>query len=167
MNYFVMGATGSGKSTFLELAREEINAHTVEVGKLLRAKYPPEYFDGLAAPTKTAKEAWDMCVSGIKAGKGKVTLIDGQPRDITQVTKIIKKYPNAKFILFNCPTEERARRLKLRDSGGAQELWESRLEGDYVAMYPVLAELLSYGKEIFVFNSGQDDPRILLSMLSE
>lgn len=163
--YCIMGATGSGKSTFLHKARELIGAHTVEVGKMLRAKYPPEYFEGSAAPTKTAKEAWNMCVQGIKAGKDKIILVDGQPRDVQQARNMMKTFPEAKYILFNCPTEERMYRLNNRDSGAALELAKARLEGDYVTMFPVIAELLSCGKEIMVFNSGPDDPRLLMECL--
>lgn len=62
---FVIGATNAGKSTLISAAKE-VGCGTVEVGKMMRAKYPPEYFQGQAAPTKTQGEAMQMMMDGIE-----------------------------------------------------------------------------------------------------
>jgi ATPase subunit of ABC transporter with duplicated ATPase domains len=91
----IMGPTCAGKSTFLNYAVEKDPGHVglVEVGKMLRAKYPPSYFEGQAAPAKTQKEAWDMCEGRIRdhLAEGKtIVLVDGQPRSHDQVIRFME-----------------------------------------------------------------------------
>ena len=65
---FVIGATNAGKSTLINAARE-LGCCVVEVGKMMRAKYPPEYFKGSAAPEHTDKESWGMLLDGLEQAK--------------------------------------------------------------------------------------------------
>lgn len=161
MIVFVMGPTGAGKTTFMDKVRE-MGHGTVEVGKMFRAKYPPEYFAGSAALVKTQQEAIDFMVTGIEnceaVGK-KLIFVDGQPRDVSQVDYILRNYPNSMFVLLDCPTEVRLNRLVGRDGSDEAKLAlaKARLEGDYITMFPVISRLLSYGEEIHSIDTSTDD----------
>ncbi len=91
----VIGCTCAGKTTFMDYVRDACflrkdgdKIGTVEVGRAMRAKYPPSHFQGQASPAHTRKEAWELCVAGvnehIKAGRTLI-FIDGQPRDFEQL----------------------------------------------------------------------------------
>lgn len=147
---FVIGITNSGKSTFLErmkrLRHDQVNL--VEVGKQMRAKYPPEYFQGQGAPEHTAKEAWAMMVEGVAAGKGKFTLVDGQPRDIDQMEAIYAGYVNrpeyeCRFLHLTAPYTILAKRANFRDGAdpARYELTMERLKTDARSLYFILSEI--------------------------
>lgn len=165
---FCIGPTGAGKSRFLAGIKNVCGdaVHLVEVGKALRAKYPPSYFEGQAAPTKTAAEAWQLCQDGISAGiaAGKpAILIDGQPRSMEQVIRICHTYSNADlyglhFIHLCAPPAVRAARLAERDTGDALELAKARLIGDVAPLYENLSELLSLKCNVITVNTERQDP---------
>ncbi len=123
---FVMGATNVGKSTFMELASGYPQVlGLVEVGKLMRAKYPPEHFKGSGAPAHTQIEAWQMLTTGIethaKAGM-KAVIIDGQPRN-TEQTQWALDMPNPKlFLHLWAPPEVRLERAQKRDAADLPKL---------------------------------------------
>lgn len=169
---FVMGATNVGKSTLMNAASvcgtsehptfstitNELIAKgilgTVEVGKKMRAKYPPEYFKGSGAPAHTQKEAWGMMQSGIAeaAAHGKVAVvIDGQPRNPEQ-TKWAMGMPNPKlFLHLWCEPEERERRAINRDGQDQAkfELASKRLVDDPRVLFDCLT-MLMLAREIVV-----------------
>lgn len=160
---FVMGPTCSGKSTLLHLARnrDSESVGLVEVGKMMRAKYPPEHFQGQNNPKHTAAEAWQMCEEGVRshaeAGK-KVILVDGQPRDIPQVGSCIYQFSAVEysrhFLLIDAALDERERRARESRSGADLEtLAIPRLRNDMVAYYSVLVELLKQGEVVEIFDS--------------
>lgn len=72
---FVIGATNAGKSTLIEAAKH-LGHGTVEVGKAMRAKHPPEYFKGSGAPEHTEIEAW-QCMLDEMLLADQVRLPDG------------------------------------------------------------------------------------------
>lgn len=145
MIVFVMGPTCSGKSTFLRAASdffEPGQLGLVEVGKMMRAKYPPEHFQGQAAPKHTAGEAWQMCVDAITAhqveGK-RLILVDGQPRDRDQTINACAMYPKAKFLWLSAPLELRqTRALLTRDPDEYEALTKPRLTNDMIGHYDVM-----------------------------
>lgn len=122
---FVMGATNVGKTTFMDLCRDYDVFGLVEVGKMFRAKYPPDYFKGQAAPAHTQTEAWSMFLEGVKnaAEQGKqVAVIDGQPRNVEQ-TEWAFKMPNPKvFLHLWAPPDIREERARKRDAADAAKL---------------------------------------------
>lgn len=162
---FVMGATNVGKSTLMNAASlcgtGEIRPNfqtdtgelidqgilgTVEVGKMMRAKYPPAYFKGQGAPAHTQKEAWGMMMSGIQeavaAGK-RAVVIDGQPRNPEQTDWAIGM-PNPKlFLHLWCDPAERERRARLRDAEFPDKLELSlkRLVDDPRTLFDCFAHL--------------------------
>lgn len=175
---FVIGSTGSGKSTFLQAAQIKLGdaVGLVEVGKLLRAKYGPDYFKGQAAPDHTEAEAWKMCVDTIeehrKAGK-QLILVDGQPRSMKQCRKVMEIFfcpPSAlvsRGSLFKhkgvvhifAPTEVREERLRKRDAGNeaALNLSMARLKGDIHALFEVYSTLSANCIPIRTFDTS--DPK--------
>lgn len=117
---FLLGMTNAGKSTFIEGLKPYQHIGAVEVGKLLRAKYPPSYFEGSMAPAKTAVEAMAMCQAGITeaAATGrKFCIVDGQPRDIPQAKMLPAAYPSAWYWCLHAPRAVRLARAVNRDPG--------------------------------------------------
>ena len=144
---FVVGATNVGKSTtlqaFLKAFPEE--THLIEVGKMLRAKYPPEYFEGQGAPAKTQVEALSMLFDGIEAAdkaKKRFVFVDGQPRDVEQAVAIQRYKGNLErtrtCLHLVCPREVRVARAQARDTGKALELSMARMDADILKIHEVL-----------------------------
>lgn len=162
-----MGPTCAGKSTLLHATRNQDpeSVGLVEVGKMLRAKYPPTYFAGQNNPKHTAAEAWNLCEEGVishrEAGK-KVVLVDGQPRDIPQVAMCIERFPDEvydkEFVLIDAKLEERERRARASRQGeDLEKLAIPRLTNDMIANYQVMVELLKRGETIRVFDMTNPD----------
>ena len=150
---YIIGPTNSGKSTFLKaiLAEHGPRIGLIEVGKVLRAKYPSEYFKGLNNPAHTAVEAWKIFTDSWDAyaafGK-EVIITDGQPRDTKQTLAVIERGVSGErqaFIHLWAPLEIRRARAELRDLGNeaALELSRQRLVNDEPANYNVLCMLLA------------------------
>lgn len=147
---FVTGVTCTGKSSFLiycSALKKEIGV--VEVGKELRKKYPPDYFEGSGAPKKTEKEAMKICLTGIGAnieqGK-KIILVDGQPRRESQVSILLKNTAKYKrlYLELVCSEEEQLRRMKLRFPNDKEslQLAQLRFYKDKVDLAKVKMEML-------------------------
>jgi len=155
----LLGCTGAGKTTILDALGTETAVGTVAVGRMFRAKYPPEYFQGQAAPKHTQDEALQMYQEGVQAeiaaGKSLV-LIDGQPRDFSQVAAITSMWPThaVRYLLVHATQEVREARLRESRSGSNLELALNRLEGDYKGLHEVTTELLLAGKKIEVVDTG-------------
>lgn len=160
--FFVMGPTCAGKSTFLNLCKE-IGGNSValvEVGKALRAKYPPSHFQGQNNPKHVAEEAWSICKHAIwdaHADGRTHVFIDGQPRDIPQTRRCVEQFPSAsfslRFLLIDASLEERERRARATREGDNLELALARLRNDMASYYSVLVELAKYGIYPSVFDS--------------
>jgi adenylate kinase family enzyme len=164
--FFVMGATNVGKSTFLQSVKDAWpnDVHLVEVGKALRAKYPPEYFQGQGNPAHTQQEAIDLCFAGILDGEflgRRYILVDGQPRDVGQAESIMKfdgcsSLRERAVIELVCPREERRRRAMNRDrsDGSSLALALERLDRDVLQLHEVLLAFTKY--QIHRFNTGKE-----------
>lgn len=149
----VIGGTNAGKSTFLhQLANHSpaLGVHLVEVGKILRAKYPPEKFKGQMAPDETEKEAWSLYCAGVREGfKNPLCsfiLVDGQPRRMSQYSKVAAQAERCEavgletwFVLVHAPYEIREARALVRDPvGPARDLSTARLKTEL----PTILELV-------------------------
>lgn len=151
---FVIGATNAGKSTLLDAVRPWPGVGMVEVGKMFRAKYPPEYFAGQANPSHTQVEAWQMFLDAVSARALEgchVAFVDGQPRDLEQCEAILA-LPNPKVVLHLwAPTSERKRRAVSRDGlpdvpdelNAKLQLSLSRVTGDLPKLYDVVMRIQS------------------------
>lgn len=154
--FFTMGGTNVGKTTFLETVKKAYpeEVHLVEVGKILRAKYPPGYFQGQGNPAHTQKEAIELCFSGIREGEEKdarFIFVDGQPRDAGQAMEIMRfsdcnVFRERATIELVCPRKERAERAALRDAHDPDKLRLAmdRLDRDILHIHEVLLVFTRY-----------------------
>lgn len=152
---FVMGVTNTGKSTIMETMRgyEYAGVGLVEVGKMMRAKYPPDYFKGQGAPQHTQTEAWKMMTDGIAAHADagrKVVLIDGQPRNWEQMEWALAM-PNPKtFLHLWAPPQTRLERAHKRDATDLEKLklTLARLQDDVIKLYDIISFLHLRGERV-------------------
>lgn len=189
---FVIGATNSGKSTFLHDVADcwKDTVGLVEVGKTLRAKYGEAYFNGQAAPEKTAAEAWQLMQEGIEAhaeaGK-EIILVDGQPRAEQQCRDILKQYVlpvyekdaikfpkyDARILHLYAPEHVRLERAKHRDGDNPEKLELSlqRMKGDMTGLYTVLSLIMAAGagRSILTYDTSEIDyrPVIVFDLLMQ
>jgi len=145
----VMGVTNTGKSTLLAEAAKIERVGLIEVGKELRRRHPPEYFNGFAAMKHTEDEVWEIFGEQYDAAKSagcSVVLADGQPRIIEQVGRIVGYDLGSGFSVLHlyASRETLTQRARERDAGNAEALALSlqRLQNDYGQLIPVLAALL-------------------------
>jgi hypothetical protein len=151
---YVIGPTNSGKSTLMDLANKDPRIGTIEVGKYMRAKYPPSYFKGQGNPKHTADEAWQVYEDQLAAHEaaGKILILaDGQPRDTKQAHQVLadtRHEDSRVFIHMWAPTEVLLERAHRRDGADPERLALStaRLVSDMPAVYNVLSILLGAGK---------------------
>jgi cytidylate kinase len=141
-----MGPTGAGKSTLLAAFGRNKWVGLVEVGKMMREKYPLSHFQGHGSPTHTQKEAWQMCLDGIAthtALKKHLIVIDGQPRNMEQFD-LARALPNPRiFVHLWAPLAVREARVIGRDNANpeALKLAQSRLTGDLSNLYNIVSLL--------------------------
>lgn len=162
----LMGPTCAGKSTLLkrlaELGGERVG--TVEIGKLLRAKYGEAYFQGQAAPERTKAEALDLYLDTIRqhiADGKKLIVVDGQPRDLSQaeiMTRVWLPKNRVKYLLVHATHEDREARARAgRQPGPDLDLALARLHNDYQNNYVVMTYLIEHGSTIEVVNTSRAD----------
>ncbi len=162
----VMGPTNAGKSTFLHYMErhDPDRVGLVEVGRILRAKYSASYFEGEAAPKKTAAEAWHIMQTEIlrliEQGRTHI-FIDGQPRDIEQTHDMVKHYCqntdyDCTFVNLYAPEYVRRMRAEARDGHDPAKLKLSlaRMTGDLPRLYEVISLLMNAGQEVLTFDTS-------------
>jgi len=163
---FLLGPTNVGKTTLIDQAVKELNAHGVFVGRVLRAKYGEDYFKGQAAPEHTKKESLEIMDQGITEGLNcykPLILVDGQPRSDDQLEYIIEKYlkrsytdMTVSFLLLYCSDEVRRKRMESRDlTPEKKRLTEQRFYGDLPQVHKLIHDLiiLGYGYTIHPIDS--------------
>lgn len=157
-----MGATNCGKTYLIDRLSEELNFFPVVVGKKLREMYPPDYFDGQAAPAKTDEIAYKLMVEGIEEGfaAGAIPVIDGQPRNQVQLGWCSENYfdnpeYDCKIVHLWAPRDVREERAKNRDSDPAKlKLSMDRMDGDAITLYDLWLQLsLKYADNMTVLDS--------------
>lgn len=158
---YVIGPTNAGKSTLLNYAATQPDVGLVEVGKMMRAKYPPEHFKGQSNPAHTAAEAWQMYLDGVHAhtvDPKLLVLIDGQPRDREQTSKILGERRPRLFLHLWAPEDVRRARAELRDAGhpGKLELSLQRMTNDPPQLYDVLSRLHAAGEVLHTVDTSSD-----------
>jgi hypothetical protein len=171
---YVIGPTNAGKTTLLNLCVLDPRIVTVEVGKMMRAKYPPSHFQGQNNPKHTADEAWQMYLDGVQRGidnpECKLTVCDGQPRDVKQTEDVIAdKRFHKLFVHLWAPDEVRERRAEARDfdSPEALALSKARLVNDIPSNYGVLVRLLNAKETVWSYDTSAASysARLLLDTL--
>lgn len=166
---FCLGPTGVGKSTLVEYAATQTNCGCIQVGKLLRAKYPPEHFQvgdrrEHGNPRNTKEEAWQLLLDGtqeLSLDRKWFAWIDGQPRDVEQVERVHAELGdyNKVFLNLHAPREVRWDRLKDThgDDRGSLALAEGRLDGDVIALYDVISKLLELEYPVITLNTADEE----------
>lgn len=171
---YVIGPTNAGKTTLMDLCLLNDSIVLVEVGKWLRAKYPPSHFQGQSNPKHTADEAWALYTEGLRNGianqKCKIIVCDGQPRDIKQTEDVIAESRFHKlFVHLWAPDDVREKRAEARDfdSPEALALSKARLINDIPSNYGVLVRLLNAKQTLWSFDTSSPDytPRKLIDTL--
>jgi hypothetical protein len=170
---YVIGATNAGKSTLMDAVRQDVTMGTIEVGKMMRAKYPPEHFAGQSNPKHTANEAWQMYLDGIAAQQDKTAIwCDGQPRDMVQLDAILcqSKVTHPRFFVHLwCLTSVRERRAEKRDGQDPAKLALSmgRMQGDLPSLYEIISRLLLMDENLLTVGTSIPgyDPVQLVSMM--
>lgn len=160
---FLLGPTCVGKSSVIDLAlRTHEDVGAVMVGKMMRAKYPPEYFKGQGAPAHTQKEAQQMMFDGVmEEFKTKLrVIVDGQPRTVDHVQGCLDTAEingaRARFVILHAPVDLRKERASLTRQGPVLQLAFDRMNGDIIPIYEVLLELNRFLVQVeVVHNDGQ------------
>jgi len=139
----VIGVTNAGKSTLMDHMRSVDGCACIEIGKEMRRRHPPEYFQGLGAMAETEQEVWEIFdeqhSDALHRG-APLVLIDGQPRLESQVLQLRIRVGKYRLLQLHAPHDELRRRAEARDgaSPGALQLTERRLVNDYRQLYEVL-----------------------------
>ena len=170
----VSGATCSGKSTVIRKLLEpnngvfsRIKVGCIEVGKALRAKYPPSHFQGQAAPRHTQVEAWSIFTEQLNRcleDKCDIVFVDGQPRSPDQV-QLMEELPHIPVIVHltarRAKRQERAQVRFASDPEG-MALYQAREERDLVELSEILADANLRKWSIFLLPTDEDNPEKLL-----
>jgi hypothetical protein len=165
-----MGTTCSGKSTVISQFCDVFGStvRTCLIGKELRARHPPEFFNGLAAMPSTEPEVREIFSQRLTAfmedDRAGYLLCDGIPRLVSQVDFIdgeIRKATAAYnikieclFVLLKADPEIIRQRAYGRDSGGNLDLTLKRIESDGKLGYDTLVALLERGKHVTVSDTS-------------
>lgn len=176
----IMGETCAGKSSFLEWAKTKSGLGEriglVEVGKTLRAKYPPDHFAGRAAPTHTEPEAWNIFVDGvmghIKDEAIDLILVDGQPRGARQASDIARMLgvDRVRFVVLWCSDErdvpQRAA-IRFRDDPAGGALAEQRRINDPPDVLRTVCRLLEIGATVEAVDTSRDPQQFRTKLLHD
>lgn len=147
---WTIGPSGAGKSTFLKVAAKypstEFLPGVVSVGALMRAKYPPEHFQGKGNPAHTANEAWELFLSEtarLAAERHNLIFVDGQPRDMTQLALALALPHPMLFLHLWAGRAIREERIRHRDGSDAARLALdlARLDNDRSDLYDIVSAL--------------------------
>lgn len=142
----LIGVTNVGKSTLLDHLRASGDQRYgfIEVGKELRRRYPPEFFNGQGAMKETEREVWQIWDEQYyhAAFQGaEIILSDGQPRMAEHVGCMRSRVGAFPLLQLHAPLPLLQSRAALRDSTPeARQLSQQRLTNDYRQLYEVLSE---------------------------
>lgn len=143
----VCGVTCSGKDTFVERAAELYPriVGTIQVGKEMRLRHPPEYFKGLGAMADTEPETWAIFDEQYKRmeGQGKsIIFVSGMPRLKGQVEKL-QRYCDPTFLFLYVSEDVLSKRLdeRFKNNPSARELSIKRMVNDKIQLYDIMMEI--------------------------
>jgi shikimate kinase len=149
--FFLIGITCSGKTTILnQMKQRHPDAiGLVQVGKEMRRRHPPEYFDGLGAMPKTEDEAWTIFEEQLKKCAGyRYVLVDGQPRMASQVQRCLM-VPDHRFLWLSTMPSIIAARIESSDRTDAEKkLARERVHNDSKQLIDVMSLLDDFEERI-------------------
>jgi hypothetical protein len=153
---YILGVTCTGKDYLMDfIEAQDSTIGSVRVGKILRERYPPDYFKGSGSPEHTEKEALEIFESEIQRLSDKrIVLISGQPRRLSQIKHTIEKYPGD-LVWLHASDDVISQRISNR-SLADQELALQRIKNDKIDLYSVLHELWCNPTiSMLAFNTGE------------
>ncbi len=181
--FSIGGATCSGKSTFLNYAKEQLGngVFVVGIGAIMRQRHPPEFFDGKGAMQSTEAEVWEIFAEELTKGLAhpnvRLILLDGLPRMGGQIPKLLSYFNSFiqyGFVFLHASQETRKKRVATRFPYPYEEnpprvskpgetdkvknnrdLSDRRVTNDLIQIHDVLAEVTMAGFPInFVSTEG-------------
>lgn len=141
----VGGVTCAGKSTLMQALAQMPHFGTIEVGKEMRKRYPPEFFKGKAAMKETEEEVWqifdEQYKKHLRDPDCAAIFSDGQPRLPSQVYRMYNMIGPYNFIMMHASRERLERRARQRSTDqGNLDLALARITNDNAQLYEVLLE---------------------------
>lgn len=148
---YVLGVTCSGKSTLIKkIEAERAGSRSCLIGQVLRSKYPPEFFRGMAALPDTEPEVIKILQDAIEeflSSNDTLLMVDGAPRlqpCFEFCSKVAESVPSYYLLLDVTCAEELDRRSKGRDSDNPEKLRlsQTRINTDKQLGYDILVSIL-------------------------
>lgn len=164
---YIIGVTCSGKDHLMDyIESKDPTVGSVRVGKIMRERYPPDYFKGSGAPEHTEQEALKIFEDEIERLKDKrVVLISGQPRRLSQIEHTIGKYPGI-VVWLHADEDVLKQRIEKR-SAADQELAFARIKNDQIDLYKVIHHLwCDSGISMVAYDTGRATVQELYEDLS-
>lgn len=181
--FSIGGATCAGKGTFLDYAQAQLGnrVYLVQIGKIMRTRHPPEFFDGKGAMQSTEAEVWEIFAEELTKGLAdpnvRLILLDGLPRMGGQIPKLLSyfnSFVQYGFVFLHASQETRKKRVISRFPYPGEEnpprppmpgetdkvknnrdLSDRRVTNDLIQIHDVLAEVTMAGFPInFVSTEG-------------
>lgn len=132
------GATCAGKGTFLDYAKAQLGdkVYLVQIGKIMRTRHPPEFFNGLGAMASTEAEVWEILGEELNKALAdpnvRMVLLDGLPRMGGQIPKLLSYFNTFiryGFVFLHASQETRKERVKKRFpySAAAEEAMRNQI----------------------------------------
>lgn len=141
--FSLFGQTNTGKSHLCDFLRKREHIGLIEIGREMRRRHPPEYFEGKGAMDKTEAEVWRIVDEARVRNAGKqVIVIDGQPRLKRQVDELRDRFGPFAMIWLHAPDSVLRDRAIKRAAGDRAQLKLSldRMVNDRVQLFEVLHE---------------------------
>jgi len=148
----LLGVTCVGKDTIAEEAQKKWpeDVGLIQVGKAMRLRHPPGYFDGKGAMEHTEDEAWSIFTEQLQAAENKKLVVCvGQPRILSQVERVIALERRKMFLWFTSSHETDRITQRFKNDSASMELSLRRRANDRIQYYDVLHQLL-YRNQIVV-----------------
>jgi hypothetical protein len=153
---YVIGCTNTGKSSLMEASYQYApEVRCIEIGKYMRAKYPPSHFKGQGNPKHTADEAWAVYTEQLQKAfedpKCRLVLADGQPRDQEQMEAVMAAKGFTKVFLHLWASRSvREARARKRDGEDKEKLALSlaRLDNDVLPVFDIVTQLSIAGYDV-------------------
>ena len=162
----LLGPTNSGKTTIIDhFTTVNPDKFTgVLIGREMRKRYPPEHFQGKAQMADTEAEVLEILWNGVKAATTPVILVDGQPRNLNQITWMEAHFcRDYRWCAVNCyaPRPYRVERAEARDPDPEKlALSMKRMDDDVLTLYEVV-ETLRSNNLLAMYHSNTTEPRYL------